>query len=244
MQFNSKHETQRIIDWIREYFKDTDFKAIIGISGGKDSAVVAALCTVALGKDRVIGVMMPQGEQNLTYGMQLIQHLGIAYKIINIEKTVNAYIEEMLECGQEITDEAKINIPAAIRMARLYSVAAAEGGLVANTCNLSEDWIGYSTKFGDSKGDFSPLADYTVTEIKQIGTELGLPPNLVNKTPADDLQPLADEERIGFTYDILDIYIRTGTCANPEIKAKIDKMHKANLHKIRPMPKCEYQSEN
>ena len=241
MMFEAKRETDRIIKWINDYFECTDFNAVVGISGGKDSAIVAALCVEALGKDRVLGILMPQGVQgDVADSMYLVNHLGIRYKTINIEKTVDTYIAEMQECGMAVSQAARVNIPDHIRMARLYSVAASENALVANTSNLSENYIGYTTKFGTSKGDFSPLSDYTVAEIKEIGIALGLPENLVMKTPADGLSKLSDEEKNGFTYDVLDKYIREGICADLDIKAKIDRMHKNNAHKTMPMPKCEY----
>jgi len=242
MQFDAKREKDRIVQWIRDLYKDMpDYKAVVGISGGKDSSVVAALLVEALGKDRVIGVLMPQGEQkDIADSLQLVNHLGIKHKVINIGETVKTHIDVCARCGLYYNDMARTNLPAAIRMATLYSVAAVEKALVANTCNMSEDYIGYSTKFGDARGDFSPLADYTVTEVRLIGEVLGLPSNLVHKTPSDGLQPKTDEENLGFTYAVLDRYIREGICEDAATKANIDRRHKANLHKILPMPKCEY----
>ena len=232
MQFDAKYETKRIINWIHEYFQATDFNVVIGISGGKDSSVVVALCVEALDKDRVIGIMLPNEKQDLSDGLQLAEHLGIEYKIINIGKTVQAYIDECEKSGLKISEVAKGNAIDAIRMATLYTVAASENALVANTSNLSENYIGYTTKFGTSRGDFSPLEDYTVTEVKAIGRELGLPENLIEKIPADGLSGMTDEENIGFSYDILDRYIREGVCEDSEIKVKIDMMHKNSRHKF------------
>lgn len=238
--FNAKKEKERIVQWIQDYFAGTNFNAVIGISGGKDSSIVAALCVEALGKGRVIGVLMPKGEQaDIADSLQLVNHLGIKHRIINIGKPVDAYIRAMQEDGQELSKMALVNIPDHIRMAMLYSTGASENALVANTSNLSENYIGYTTKFGTSKGDFSPLSDYTVTEAKAIGKELGLPLNLIDKTPADGLSGLTDEQNIGFPYAVLDVYIREGICEDAEIKAKIDKMHTNSRHKF-TMPKCEY----
>ena len=136
----------------------------------------------------------------------------------------------------------KTNYPARVRMGVLYGISALRGGRVANTCNLSEDWVGYATKYGDAAGDFSPLANFTVTEVKQIGRALGLPNSLIDKVPTDGLCGKTDEENLGFTYDILDKYIRTGEC-DEETKKVIDTKHYANIHKLKPMPKFRYRPD-
>lgn len=138
---------------------------------------------------------------------------------------------------KELNDVARINTPARIRMAVLYAVSAIIGGCVANTCNLSEDWVGYTTKFGDGAGDFSPIAEFTVTEVKEIGKELSLPDMFVNKVPIDGLCGKTDEENLGFSYEVLDKYIRTGICEDAAIKNKIDLMHAKSRHKFNPIPK-------
>jgi len=241
MPFNAKTEKEKIITWIKEYFAPTpDFKAVVGISGGKDSAIVTALCVAALGKEKVLGILLPNGKQkDITDSLHIVNHLEIHHKEINIEKSVEAFINETLESGQYLSQIARTNIPDALRMAKLYAVAATESALVANTSNLSENYIGYTTKFGTSRGDFSPLSDYTVTEVKLIGHELGLPESLINKTPSDGLTEKSDEEKFGFTYEVLDKYIRTGLCENPETKKIIDNMHRSTRHKF-TIPKCEY----
>ena len=114
-------------------------------------------------------------------------------------------------------------------------------GRVANTCNLSEDWVGYSTRYGDAAGDFSPLGGLTVQEVKAIGKELGLPIELVEKTPSDGLTNKSDEDNLGFTYAVLDKYIRTGVCEDPDTKARIDYKHATNLFKLLPIPHFEMQ---
>ena len=240
MPFNAQQQTQRIISWIRSYFSNTPLGAVIGISGGKDSAIVASLCVSALGKEKVLGVLLPNGKPNdFTDALALINHLEIQHKIVNIKNSVDTFIEGILTSGQTLSKAAKLNIPDSLRMAHLYAIAASTNSLVANTSNLSENFLGYTTKFGTSKGDFSPLSDYTATEVKQIGHELLLPEDLINKTPTDGLSDESDEEKFGFSYEVLDKYIRTKTCENPEIKAKIDAMHKSTRHKFN-MPKCEY----
>ena len=236
----------KIVEWIREWFEinGAGCNAVIGISGGKDSSIVAALCVEALGKDRVIGVLMPNGEQaDINDAIQLVEHLGIKYYIINIKDSVDGVVREMTSAGIEISEQTRINLPPRIRMSTLYAVSQSHNGRVANTCNLSEDWIGYSTRYGDSVGDFSPLCNVTVTEAKIIGELLGLPYNLVHKTPSDGLSGMSDEEKIGFTYEALDKYIRTGICEDEEVKAKIDRLNRINKFKLEPMPGFMYKPE-
>lgn len=236
----------RIVEWIKEWFENNGkgCNAVIGISGGKDSSIVAALCVEALGKDRVIGVLMPNGEQaDINDAIQLVEHLGIKYYIINIKNSVDGVVREMISAGIEISEQTRINLPPRIRMSTLYAVSQSHNGRVANTCNLSEDWIGYSTRYGDSAGDFSPLCNVTVTEAKAIGEILGLPHNLVHKTPSDGLSGMSDEEKIGFTYEVLDKYIRTGVCEDADTKAKIDRMNRINKFKLEPMPGFMYKPE-
>ena len=240
--FNAQETLDRLVNWVKVYFEENatpETKAVIGISGGKDSSIAAAVCVKALGKDRVLGVLMPQGEQaDIDCSKLLVETLGIEHKIINIGETVSTFMAELSK-HIEPTQQAIINTPARIRMTTLYAVAACVGGRVVNTCNLSEDWVGYSTKFGDAAGDFSPLSDLTVTEVLQIGELLGLPDKLVHKVPIDGLCGKTDEENLGFTYAELDRYIRglTDLSDKPELKEKIDRMHRNNLHKLQLMPK-------
>lgn len=240
--FDAKKTAENVVNWVREHFEQTaspETKAIIGISGGKDSSVAAAVCVKALGKDRVIGVLMPQGVQaDIDYSRRVCDILGIKSYTINIGDTVDAFMGE-LKKQMEPSNQAIVNTPARIRMATLYAVGATLGGRVVNTCNLSEDWVGYSTKFGDAAGDFSPLCDLTVTEVLAVGDELGLPYDIVHKVPIDGLCGKTDEENLGFTYAMLDKYIRgeDDLSSVPEIREKIDRLHKANLHKLRLMPK-------
>lgn len=238
--FNAKKAKEDLVAWIKDYFMNNgseDTKAIIGISGGKDSSVVAALCVEALGKHRVFGVLMPQGEQHdIDVSWELCKVLDIPNIEVNIKNPVNDLYIEIEKSGLKLNNIATFNTPARIRMAALYAVSGVVGGRVANTCNLSEDWVGYATKFGDGAGDFSPLSNLTVTEVKAIGRELGLPSKFVDKTPIDGLCGKTDEDNLGFTYAILDKYIREGTCEDDKIKEKIDRLHQLNLHKLNPMP--------
>ena len=226
------------VAWIREFFEKNGpgCNAVVGISGGKDSSIAAALCVEALGKDRVIGVLMPQGQQHdIDAAYLLVNHLGIKHYVINIKDTVDAMLKNMPE-GLEITSQTIQNIPPRIRMTTLYAVSQSHNGRVVNTCNLSEDWVGYSTRYGDSVGDFSPLSNLTVTEVKEIGYLLNLPKELVDKTPIDGLCGKTDEENLGFTYAELDVYIRTGKIEDQQKKEVIDRKHKANLFKLELMP--------
>ena len=236
--FDAKKVKNEIVEWIRDWFAQNgnDCNAVIGISGGKDSSVVAALCCEALGKDRVIGVKMPCGEQkDIDYSNMLINHLGIKSYTMNIWDAVVG-IDNQFPTDIEISKQTTTNLPARIRMATLYAISQSVNGRVANTCNLSEDFVGYATKFGDAAGDFSPLSQLTVAEVKAVGHELGLPSDLVDKTPTDGLCGKTDEDNLGFTYDVLDKYIRTGEIEDEDIKAKIDSMHEKNLFKLQPMP--------
>ena len=236
--FDAVKVKNECVNWIREFFENNGkgCNAVVGISGGKDSSIVAALCVEALGKDRVIGVLMPQGEQaDIDAAYMLVNHLGIKHFVVNVKDAVDGIInslpEEIEKTAQTIT-----NIPPRIRMTTLYAISQSVNGRVANTCNLSEDWVGYSTRYGDSVGDFSPLSNLTVTEAKEIGYVLGLPKELVNKTPIDGLCGKTDEENLGFTYKELDIYIRTGKIEDMAKKELIDRKHKANLFKLALMP--------
>ena len=251
--FDAKKATADVVQWIRQFFEENGkgCNAVVGISGGKDSSVVAALCVAALGKERVIGVLMPKGEQqDIDMSRLLVNHLGIAAVEVNVDAAVTGLWEQLQNAKTyngmmlpTLSEQTRTNIPPRIRMTTLYAVSQSCNGRVANTCNLSEDWVGYSTRYGDSVGDFSPLSRFTVAEVKEIGRELGLPEALVEKVPIDGLCGKTDEENLGFTYAVLDKYIRTGICEDPEVKAIIDRKHKANLFKLELMPVFEYKPE-
>ncbi len=236
--FDAQKVKNECIEWIRSFFEENgkDSNAVIGISGGKDSSVAAALCAEALGKERVIGVLMPCGEQHdIDCAKKLCTHLGIKSYTVNI-KDIRDSFDKVLPKELEITDQARINMPPRIRMTVLYAVSQCVNGRVVNTCNLSEDWVGYSTRYGDMAGDFSPLSNLTVTEVKEIGHALSLPYDLVEKVPIDGLCGKTDEDNLGITYAELDKYIRTGKIDNEDTKKRIDTLHKRNLFKLKPMP--------
>lgn len=246
-----------IVQWIRDYMQANgpECSVVIGISGGKDSSVTAALCAEALGKDRVIGVLMPNGVQSdISDSQSLVDFLQIPNITVNIKAGYDGLSQEignvLAESGIEgvtgFSRDAQINLPPRLRMSTLYAVAQClpKGGRVVNTCNRSEDHIGYSTKFGDAAGDFSPLSHLLVHEVIQIGEVLGLPQNLIRKTPSDGLSGLSDEDKIGFTYAVLDHYILTGECEDEATKARIDRMHRLNLHKLQLMPAFQMHEED
>ncbi len=237
--FDALKVKNECVEWIRNFFENNGkgCNAVVGISGGKDSSVVAALCVEALGADRVIGVLMPCGVQHdIDMAELLVSHLGIKHFVINIEDAVNGIVSKL---PFEPSAQTLQNIPPRVRMTTLYAVSQSHNGRVANTCNLSEDWVGYSTRYGDSVGDFSPCSHLTVDEVKQIGRLLGLPDVLVDKVPIDGLCGRTDEDNLGFTYAVLDRYIRTGEIDDEETKALIDRRHKANLFKLQLMPSFE-----
>ncbi len=241
--FDALRVKNECVQWIRDFFENNGkgCNAVVGISGGKDSSVAAALCAEALGKDRVIGVLMPSGIQHdIDMARLLVSHLGIRSYEVNVKAAIdglcNAIPEEL-----ELSAQAKTNLPPRIRMATLYAVSQSCNGRVVNTCNLSEDWVGYSTRYGDAAGDFSPMSNMTVREVKEIGRVLGLPDVLVDKVPIDGLCGKTDEDNLGFTYETLDKYIRDGIEPDMATKERIDTLHRNNLFKLSLMPSFKFE---
>ena len=237
--FNAEKVTAEVIQWIRDWFEANGkgCNAVLGISGGKDSSIVAALCVEALGKDKVYGILMPNGVQSdIDDSLALVNHLGIKYYICNIKESYDATVKALNDSGIEISEQTKINLAPRLRMTTVYAFSQSLNGRVANTCNLSEDWVGYSTRYGDAAGDFSPLAGLTVQEVKEVGKYLRLPIDLVDKTPSDGLCGSTDEDKLGFTYAVLDKYIRTGICEDEATKNRIDYLNKLNAFKLKPIP--------
>ena len=233
--FNPQEEITHITNWIKEYFADNGnpkTKAIIGISGGKDSTIAAALLVRALGPDRVIGVMMPQGEQkDINDAIEVCDILGIIKETVNIGPIVETLFNSLAPEDQD-NPGVYLNVPPRIRMTVLYALAAVYGGRVCNTGNRSELYVGYTTKYGDLAGDFALLKNYTVSEVLAIGAELTeLPDTLVFKAPADGLTGLTDEDKLGFTYKQVDDMLLHGIMPDMAAYEKIVAAHKRNRHK-------------
>jgi NAD+ synthase len=231
--------------WIRSWFneKGADSKAVIGLSGGKDSTVCAYLLTQALGKDRVVPVLMPNGDQaDIDDSYEICKLLDLKPVVMNIKamysdlmgRIENAFFTSMSDNKLFTT-----NTPARLRMVTLYGIAAAVGGFVCNTCNRSEDYVGYSTKYGDSCGDFSLLANLTVTQVYELADVLGVPEKFGHKTPSDGMCGKSDEDNMGFTYAELDKYIETNgrdDSITPEVREKIVRMHQNPNTALKMLP--------
>ena len=243
-KFNVEKVTEDAINWIREWFEENgkNCNAVIGVSGGKDSLIVAKLCVEALGADRVIGVAMPDNGQGTNEADKIAEYLGIKYMVIPIDGVVAEFHKVWDDQDSDViwSKQSEQNIPPRVRMTMLYALSQTFNGRVANTCNLSEDFVGYATLFGDAAGSFAPLSQLTVTETYQIGDYLGLPYEWVHKIPDDGLpHSSSDEKKFGFSYAELDRYIREGivpegACENnpDELKVdKIDRMHRNNKFK-------------
>ena len=241
-KFDAKDAVEKCVRWISEWFEQNGkgCNAVLGISGGKDSSITAALCVKALGKERVIGVMMPQGEQfDIDYSKDLCDFLDIRRFTVNIKEAVDG-VYNAIGDSFEVTQQTRFNLPARIRMATVYAVSQSNNGRVANTCNFSEDYVGYATRYGDGAGDFSPISCFTVTEVKTMGRYLGLPEKFIEKPPIDGLCGKTDEDNLGFTYDVLDKYIREGIEPDADTKATIDRMRAMSKFKLEYMPCFKY----
>ena len=234
--FNPELEIQNMITEIKKYFVQNGgktTKAIIGISGGKDSTIAAALLVRALGADRVIGVKMPNGTQSdIDDAVEVCNLLGIRHFNINIGDAYNHLIADFMNTNLNVNSQIETNTPARIRMTTLYMVAAAIGGRVINTGNASELYVGYTTKYGDLAGDFAIFKDYYVREILEIGDNLDeIPSRLVHKAPGDGMSGKTDEDNTGIPYDVLDAYLLDEVIPEYDILRKIEERHDRNIHK-------------
>ena len=252
MKFDAERVKNEIVEWIRKWFQENGpgCNAVIGISGGKDSSVAAALCVEALGKDRVYGIRMPNGIQyDIADAKRVCEHLGIHSFDCDISKAYKAICDEIgwaiyAMSNMKVTEpseQTKINLPPRIRMATLYAVSQSLNGRVVCTDNFSESWVGYSTRWGDNVGDFAPLADLTSDEVIAVGEACGLPDWAIHKTPADGLTGKSDEDNFGFTYATLNKYLRTGYCYEPGALEKISTLHRRNVFKTELIPRFVYK---
>lgn len=224
-----------MICWMQERLQAVHAtNVVVGISGGKDSATVAALCVAAYGKEHVYGVLMPDGAQSdIDYAKDLCVALDIPHEVINISGMTKAFYEALDGCTfyDEVSRQTRLNLPPRVRMTLLYAVAQSLDAVVVNTSNLSEDWVGYATIYGDTAGAFSPLAMLTTDEVIQLGRALGLEERFVVKPPSDGLTGKTDEDVLGFSYDTLNTYIRTGEVPE-ELREKIDHLHRISRFKF------------
>ena len=237
-EFNAKQQLPGLLDWMRAQMKACGGKtAVIGISGGKDSSVTAALSVAAYGRENVVGVLMPDGVQpDIDYSNGLVDVQNIRHYTFNIHGGTSGILDEMARVGLDASRQTKVNLPSRIRMATLYAIAQSEeGGIVLNTSNLSEDWVGYCTIYGDSAGAFSPLGMYTTEEVIALGAELGLPERFLIKPPSDGLTGKTDEDNLGFSYHAVNEYVRKGV-ADPAIKEQIDHKHRVSRFKFETIP--------
>lgn len=246
MNFDAKKVKEDCVNWIRDWFEKNGptCNAIVGISGGIDSAVVAALCCEAIGSNRVKGILLPNGKQaDLKDAQDIVHHLKIGSFEVNIENII--YEEESLlrQVGVEESETSRINLPARIRMATLYMFSQSMNGRVVNTCNLSETWVGYDTRWGDSAGDFAPIKYFTKTEIRELAKELNLPTFIWEKKPQDGLCGKTDEERFGFTYEELDHEIRNEIYKGDKLNSRIREMHNRSVFKSKDIPYFPYKEE-
>ena len=219
MDFNPQLQLAGLLEWMDTQLKACHGRtAVIGISGGKDSSTVAALAAAAYGREHVV------------------EHLQIPHCTINIHDAVQGVLKEMARVGLTPSRQTTVNLPSRIRMSTLYAVAQSlDDGVVINTSNLSEDWVGYCTIYGDSAGAFSPLGMYTTEEVIALGRQLGLPEKFLIKPPSDGLTGLTDEDNLGFTYHAVNEYVRRGV-ADPAIKEQIDAKHRASRFKFQTIP--------
>lgn len=239
--FDIAKVTSDCVAWIKSYAERANMrKVVIGISGGKDSYIAAALCCKALGKENVIGIMMPNGEQkDISDSIEVCEDLGIKYHTVNIYDTYTGLVDSLYNSGIEVTKPSKINIAPRLRMATLYAIAQSIGARVCGTGNLSEITVGYCTKWGDMASDFNPLANLTSIEVVAIGDYLNLDKSLVHKTPADGLSGMTDEQNLGISYMDIHKYIR-GEDIDNTVRVLIESRKNMSRHKNLPVESFKF----
>lgn len=241
IRFDPETLYQNLIQFIRDRFKNEfgfNTKAVIGVSGGKDSSVCLKLLVDALGWDKVIPVLIPNGTQNdIACSYKICEFCDVRPVEVNIGAAYEALSKEIGEKlnTPNLPSTYTTNTPARLRMTVLYGIAAIKGGIVINTCNLSEDYVGYSTKFGDSAGDLSLLSQLTCSEVIRLGEWMKIPDELIHKAPSDGMCGKTDEDNLGFTYDMLDFHIRHKSLIPEEVEKMIEKKHNhgATKHKAK-----------
>ena len=230
-----ENEINLIVDWIRTYVKNAGAKGVaVGNSGGKDSAAVIGLCVKALGKDNVLTVAMPCSsiQKDLEDAKLVASTFGVRMLTVDLSSVYeNLSLEIEGVIADNISPFASVNIRPRLRMTTLYTLAQQYGYLVAGTGNACEGFVGYTTKWGDNACDFNPIAEFTVSEVLEIGRILGVPSAITDKAPNDGLGLGTDEERLGVTYSEIEEYISTGKTANQASMEKIEKLHKQSEHK-------------
>lgn len=236
-KFDAKKVTEQLIQGIRDWFERNGkgCNVILGLSGGKDSTIVCKLCVEALGADRVITVGIPDKGQDLHGADEIAKWMGVQFHVVNIGSITDAIKHETYYGGGvRLSEQAEQNIPPRVRMLVLYAISQSNNGRVVGTCNASENYIGYFTKYGDGASDFEPIAELTVHELYQVGDELGIPKKWTYKTPSADLpNTKTDEDEIGFSYKDLDDYIRGTRKIPDDVVDKIEKRRKQNMHKFK-----------
>lgn len=243
--FDAKKVKEELVKWLRDYFNNNGqpINAVVGCSGGKDSTVVLAALKEAIGSERIYAVLMPNGKQaDIDDSYKVCEYLGLTPYVCNIQDAYNGILNSISAEFPIISEQTKTNLAPVLRMATLKAISQSVNGRFTCNGNASEAYIGWFTIDGDDRGSIKPLINLTVTEVIAIGKELGLPEWMINKTPADGLCGQTDEDKFGFSYKVLDNYIRTGEIKDEKIKEKIDEMHNRNLFKLNPMPCFDYKN--
>ena len=242
-EFNPEKTLPVLIDWIKQRMElSGGTSAVLGLSGGKDSSVTAALMAQAIGADNVYGILMPNRRQSdIEYAREIARLLKIQSAEIDIGPMVDAFYDQMADSplfdNKAITPQTRLNLPPRVRLALMYAIAQSiDGARVINTSNMSEDWVGYATVYGDTAGAFSPLGMLTTEEVIAIGRLLEIPEKFLIKPPADGLTGQTDEMVLGFSYEVVNQYIREGILPEPVTREKIDRAHKFSRFKFEPIP--------